>query len=817
MKAQYPAALLLSRVGDFYEAYGADADELAGAVGIVLTSKECGKGSRVAMAGVPHHNLDHYLGRLLGQRRVVAIAEQMEPPAPNRLVRREVARVLTPGTVLEDQFLMPERNNYLCAVAVAGGLTAVASADVSTTRATVCVARNDDELAAELDRIAPAEAIVEAEEDVERIRAIVGDGCRIAVDEGPDDPAAVLKRPDSEVCVPDGFAREERPAAHGALALLARYLDGLKLDGRAAVAGAVMSDASVVMMIDPATRRHLDLLQGSGENRRASLLATLSHTKSPMGSRLLTTWLSAPSLDAKTIRERHDKVEFFVDRPALRFELQGYLAKIGDVERIVSKVQARRAGPRDLAGLRAALRATHRLRSALARAGGAACARLAAVMAAGGELDALADRLERALVDDPPALLTDGGAIRPEHSAELRDVVILRAHARDGLLKLEETTRARTGLKSLKVRYTQAFGYYYEVTRAQSPSVPNEFVRRQSLVNAERFTDEALKQLESDILTARTRQVDLERNLFEELLVAVDTARGALLGAAGAVAHTDVFCSLAQVAGERGYVRPTLVAESGMHVEGGRHPILETFGGVSFVPNDCHLDASRRFLCITGPNMGGKSTFLRQAALVAILAQIGSFVPATRAAVGLVDRLFTRIGAGDDIAAGRSTFYVEMAEMALILRRCTPRSLLLIDEVGRGTGTTDGLAIAQAISEYLLGLDDAMPMVLFATHFHELVGLAAAFPKMENLHVAVAEEKTGPVFSHRLLAGSSNRSYGIAVAKMAGLPDDVVTRARDIAAEIESRPQAKPGPTRRARENREPSERLTEAQLKLDV
>ena len=800
LKAQHPEALLLSRVGDFYEAYGADASELADAVKIILTSKECGKGCRVAMAGVPHHHLDRYLAKLLRQRRVVAIAEQMEPPAANRLVRREVLRVLTPGTVLEDQFLVPESNNYICALAVAGGMTAVASADVSTASAAVCIARDDDELACELDRIEPAELIVEAEEDVERIRPMVGEQCRIALEDGE-----AVGEP---VKIPEGFAREEQAAARAALGLLACYLDRLKLDGRAIMASAARSDSSSVMTIDPATRRHLDLLQGSGENRSASLLAVLSRTRSPMGSRLLTSWLCAPSLDVQLIRARHDRVAFFVDRPSLRFALQGCLAKIGDVERIVSKVAARRAGPRDLAALRASLEAAARLRAELERSGDEACVQLAAATAADGVLERLAGILETALVDDPPPLLADGGAIRPDHSAELGELVKLRAHARDRLLGLEEETRARTGIKALKIRYTQAFGYYYEVTRAQAASMPASFLRRQSLVNAERFTDGDLKQLESDILTARTRQIEVERVLFEALLVKLDAVRHAILGAARAIAQTDVYCSLAQVAGERRYVRPTVVAQSVLHVENGRHPILETFGGVDFVPNDCHIDAERRFLCITGPNMGGKSTFLRQAALLAVLAQIGSFVPATRATIGLVERLFTRIGAGDDIAAGRSTFYVEMAEMALILRRCTPRSLLLIDEVGRGTGTTDGLAIAQAISEYLLRLDSAMPMILFATHFHELVSLSSVFPMMENLHVAVADEEAGPVFSHRLLPGSSNRSYGIAVAKMAGLPEEVVARAGDIAAEIERRPQPQPRPARH---------RSLEGQLELDV
>jgi DNA mismatch repair protein MutS len=823
LKRQYPEALLLSRVGDFYEAYGDDADDLAASVHIVLTSKEAGKGKRVAMAGVPHHNLDHYLARLIRQLRVIAIAEQMEPPAPNRLVRREIVRVITPGTVLEDHLLASERNNYLCAVATAAGHTAVVAADVSTGGATVCVADGEDELAAELDRASPAEVVVESDEEAVRIRAFVGDACRVAAFAEGDlpgtadgDGTASTRGPADQATL-EAFAIVERPAVRVALGLIAAYLAHVRLDGAGLAGRARPRVARASMLIDPGTRRHLDLVSGAGENSRASLLNVLMRTKTPMGSRMLTQWLCAPLLDLERIRHRHDRVEHLVRAPSWRLTLQEALARIGDVERIVQKVGSRRAGPRDLAALRASLRAVERLRDALAETTDEALARLRDALEGSraqerGTTNAIADLLERAIADEPPALITDGGAIRPEHSPELRDLVDLRTRSRDHLLGLEERTRARTGIRSLKIKYTQAFGYYYEVTRANADAVPADFVRRQTLVNAERFTDAELRALEAEILSARSRQVAIEKELFEALLAAVDEVREPLLATAEAVAELDVYASLAQVAGERRYVRPAMVAGSELHIQNGRHPIVEAYGGVDFVPNDCTLDAQRRFLLITGPNMGGKSTYLRQTALLAILAQMGSFVPADSAAMCVVERLFTRIGAGDDIAAGRSTFYVEMAEMALVLRGCTPASLLLIDEVGRGTGTTDGLAIAQAVSEYLLSLDQAMPMVLFATHFHELVRLSGRFPAVENLHVAVAEEPSGPVFSHRLLPGSSSRSYGIAVAKMAGLPPEVVQRAQEIADDIERRP----GPALRSlRRRAEPGR--PDSQLALDV
>ena len=563
------------------------------------------------------------------------------------------------------------------------------------------------------------------------------------------------------------------------------------------------------MLIDPASRHHLDLVAGSGDNARASLLAVLARTRTSMGSRLLAARVCAPLVDVGEIRQRLDRVESLVKRASSRLELQEILAGVGDVERIVQKVRARRAGPRDLALLRRSLEAAAGLTPVLERSCADELRPFAAAIDGAGAPARVAALLAGALVDDAPATLSDGGAIRPEHSLALADVVDLRTRSRERMLALEADTKARTGIKSLRIKFTQAFGYYFEVPRAHANGIPDDFARRQSLVNAERFTNVDLKELESAILSAKSRQVAIEKEAFDALLAGVDADADALLASAAALAELDVYCGLAQVAGERRYVRPDVVEESAIDVEGARHPVVEAFADFDFVANDCLADAEHRFLLITGPNMGGKSTYLRQTALLSVMAQMGSFVPAARARLGVVDRLFTRIGAGDDIAAGRSTFYVEMAEMALILRRCTARSLLLIDEVGRGTGTTDGLSIAQAISEYLLGLGEAMPIVLFATHFHELVGLGKQFGVIQNLHVVVAEERSGPVFSHRVLHGASSRSYGIAVAKMAGLPPEVVVRAQEIADEIERRPQLRTEPVRSRRETGGPDDQLS--------
>ncbi|MBC5806864.1 MAG: DNA mismatch repair protein MutS [Candidatus Eremiobacter antarcticus] len=791
LKQPYPEALLLSRVGDFYEAYGDDAVELAQALTIVCTSKEAGKGKRVAMSGVPHHSVDHYLGRLLRQRRIVAIAEQMEEPVPNRLVRREIVRVLTPGTLLEEQFLTPERNNYVCAIATAAGFTAVAACDISTSQATVSVVDDDDALAAELDRLAPSEMVLATEEDEARYKSMVSESCKTTVRDPFDSMGEGVQSGNGQAAyasVLREMALAQRPAGHEAMALLERYLHYVRIDAAGVLRHTTVHETRKTMAIDRSTRRHLDLLSGSSESRSASLLNVLAKTETAMGSRLLAQWLCAPLLDIERICDRHDRVEALFDRIALRAQLQRGLRRIGDIQRLMQKIAARRAGPRDLAGLAASLRAALAVAADLRDEPASLLSPFAQAIAAGGACADVVSLLTRALVDEPAATLTDGGVFRVEYDEELCQLSSLRSAARDHLIALEGDVRAQSGLKGLKIRYTQAFGYYYEVTRSQAHAVPADFIRRQSLVNAERFTDARLKELEAKLLTARACQVALERRLFEALVDQLDSFRDPLQAAAESVAQLDVYCSLAQVAAERRYVRPTMTAESMLDVTAGRHAIVEAYGVADFVPNECSVDDTQRFLLITGPNMGGKSTYLRQTALICVMAQMGSFVPAARAKLGLIDRLYTRIGAGDDIAAGRSTFYVEMSEMALILRHCTRHSLLLIDEVGRGTGTIDGLSIAQSISEYLLELDTALPIVLFATHFHELVKLSDAYARVLNLHVAVAEEPAGPVFSHRVVPGSSSRSYGIAVATMAGLPRPIVDRAKAIAAELEARP-----------------------------
>ncbi|MDP9110443.1 MAG: DNA mismatch repair protein MutS [Candidatus Eremiobacteraeota bacterium] len=789
MKARHPEAVLLSRVGDFYEAYGEDAETVARALSIALTSKEAGSGQRVAMAGVPHHALAQYLTRLVQQKFIVALAEQLEVPQANKLVRRDVVRIVTPGTLIEDQLLDGKHNNYLAAISTVGETFAIAHADVSTGYCAATALTGElayDELLAEVGRIGPAEVVADVPADLRAAMAsaLEAMGARIAA------PAlsAVESRERRAV---EGFAFDESLAMHRALDALLGFVK------RTGVVGATRESHDDVTLnsaqfyrhqtflaLDPSTRKNLELTRALGANPKATLLATLDKCATSMGSRMLARWILAPLVNAHEIAKRQSCVTALIDEHVRRESIQELLRGCFDLERISQKVRFRRALPRDLASLRRTLDIMRPLRRIAPSALGEQTQRL-------GDFEELLADLERTLVDEPPAQLLDGGVIRPEADAELAECAALRTDARERLSELEARERERTGIKSLRIKYASAFGYAIEVSKAYVSSVPADYVRKQTLANGERFVTSELKELEIAISTAQSRQQRLEEQLFGDLVERIATRIDDLLQSAEAVAELDVLCSLAQCAAERGYVCPQFGETSEIAIEEGRHPVMEAILRTNFVPNDLHLrGAEHRFILLTGPNMGGKSTYLRQAALLTIMAQIGSFLPAKHARLAVVDRIFTRIGAGDDLASGQSTFYLEMAETANILRRCTRQSLLLIDEVGRGTGTIDGLSIAQAVSEFLLGLEEESPMVLFATHFHELVSLADHWKMVANYHITAVENTSrsgAPIFSHRVLPGSSSRSFGIEVARMAGLPEAVVERAQEISDALSGR------------------------------
>jgi DNA mismatch repair protein MutS len=781
IKERYADAIVLMRVGDFYEAYGDDAETIARRLQIALTSKEAGSGKRLSMAGVPHHALDNYLAKLVAQQCVVAIADQLEPTVPNKLTRRDVTRVVTPGTLIEEHLLDRASNNYLVALTQEGEALGIAGADISTGRAIVTAYSGEgslDEMLGELLRLGPAEITADVAESIRQ--AVVAQMPLLRVTAPP--LSAVQAR---DRAIVTGFSLDESLAMHRALDALGNFVRRTGITADELLRTPEFYRARTFLSLDANTRKHLDVVKASGSNAKATLLSTVDRCKTAMGSRMLSRMLLAPLVDRDAIASRADRIETLVGDYATRARLQELLGGAFDLERIAQKIRFRRANPRDLGSLRRTLALLPPLRAALPPS-------FATLAASVADLSDMQAHLEKMLVDEPPISTVEGGVIRPEASPELQECVDLRGNARERISALEERERRRTGIKTLKVKYASAFGYAIEISKNNLATVPSDYVRKQTLTGAERFITPELKELEIAISGAQTRQLRLEEALYADLVETIGRRAEELLLTADALAELDVYCSLAQIAGERGYVRPRFSDEGGMHIVDGRHPVMEQLAGSAFVPNDLHLEErSSRFILLTGPNMGGKSTFLRQAALLVILAQIGSFVPARSMTLSVVESIFTRIGAGDDLASGQSTFYVEMAEMSNILRRCTRRSLLLIDEVGRGTGTLDGLAIAQAVCEYLLCLDAQAPMALFATHFHELVALADEWPLVANFHVTAVENaaKSGaPVFSHRVLPGSTSRSFGIEVAKMAGLPSGVIARARDIAEALSGRP-----------------------------
>ncbi|HEY1428671.1 MAG TPA: DNA mismatch repair protein MutS, partial [Candidatus Tumulicola sp.] len=691
MKSKHPEAVLLSRVGDFYEAYGEDAETVARALQIALTSKEAGSGQRIAMAGVPHHALPQYLAKLVAQRFVVALAEQLEPPQPNRLVRRDVVRLVTPGTLIEEQLLDGNRNNYLAAVSSFENAYALAYADVSTGACSATAISGTDsyeELLAELNRVGPSEVVADVPAD---LRAMLTADLEIAGARVTQPPLGAAASTAGFAI--DGFSQDETTSMRRALDVLNGFL---RRTGIADVHRLRNGDASglrapafyrlrTFLELDASTRKHLELVRSMGQNPRATLWATLDRCATSMGSRMLGRWILAPLVDRVAIEARQTSVASLIDEHSTRSALRELLKGCFDLERIVQKVRLGRAGPRDLGSLRRTLECLGPIREAAPQA-------LASTSARIGNFSELLDDLQRTLADDLPAQIADGGAIRPGSDAELERCVGLRGDARAQLAALEERERERTGIKSLKVRYASAYGYALEVSNAYAASVPENYSRKQTLTNAERYTTPELKELEVAIASAQTRQERLEQRLFDELCGRVATRIDELLDAADAVAEIDAYAALALCAAERGYVRPEFDDGSAVCIEAGRHPVMEAILHAQFVANDCTLRVDdHRFILLTGPNMGGKSTYLRQTGLLTIMAQIGSYVPASSMRLGVVDRIFTRIGAGDDLASGQSTFYMEMAEAANILQRSTDRSLLLIDEVGRGTGTLDGL------------------------------------------------------------------------------------------------------------------------------
>ena len=797
IKKKYPQAILLFRLGDFYETFDDDAKLVARELEIALTSREMGKGQRVPLAGIPCHSLESYLARLVGRGYKVAICEQMAEPSQARgIIPREVVRVITPGTVVEPGLLAPKENNYLAATLEERGVCGLAYVDVTTGEfATTQLPL--EALQAELERLRAAELLVPRESPL-------GSGLGVPVTSldpwvfGLDSTSLSLME-HFGVASLEAYGCAHLPLAVRAAGSILHYLEETQKAALGQLTGLFTYSVDSYMVMDPHTRSNLDLLSHSRSGRVAgSLLSVLDRTRTPMGGRLLRRWVSQPLLEREPLNARQEAIAAFHDEASLRSEMAPLLAHMPDIERLAGRVSSGVATPRDVVALGRGLEAAGRVQDLLSRTG--ASGRLGSLP----PLDPCADLsqlIEQALVDAPPVNLSEGGVIREGFSPELDQFKASVREARQYIAGLERREKESTGIKSLKVGYNRVFGYYIEVSKSNISQVPSDYLRKQTLVGAERFITPELKEYESLILNAQERMVELETTLFRQVCQSIASCLASLMGTASALAHLDVYSSLAEVAATYSYVRPELTEEEGTTILGGRHPVVERHlpPGEVFVPNDTDLSCDGcQIAVLTGPNMAGKSTYLRQVALIVLMAQTGSFVPAQSARLGLVDRIFSRVGAQDDLAFGQSTFMVEMTETANILNHATRRSLIILDEIGRGTSTYDGMAIARAVIEHLHNHPRLGAKTLFATHYHELVEMARVLPRVRNYNVAVSEEGGRVVFLHRIVPGGADKSYGIHVAQLAGLPRAVTQRAQEVLSELEDgrRPE-KTGPSPR--------------------
>jgi len=794
VKARYPDAIVFFRLGDFYEMFHEDAVYAARVLDLTLTTRDKGKEDPVPMCGIPHHAVRPYLVKLteLGHR--VALCEQLEDPRAVRgIVKRDVVRVVTPGVMLDEESLDPRAPSYVAAVVGdARGGYGLAFLDVTTGDFRATEAATGDALVEEIGRVAPRELVFGRDADgqslVELVRAAHAAIPRTTVAPG-DDAAELARLLGAAAAV--GLA-ERTPRAAAAAGAVLRYASATQPGVELPVARVDVYGRTDTLIIDEQARRHLELTESLLDRRRAgSLIEVLDESRTAMGGRLLRRWLLFPSVDVAAIRRRHDAVERLVAGHAARDAARHVLTEIADVERLVGRARLGVATPRDLAVLGRSLARLPELREALAAADagelGGSLAKDESLLSLGDDLaPEIAAELARVLRADAPAVTKDGGFVNEGVSPELDELRDIAAGGRNRIAAIEARERERTGIPSLKVKFNSVFGYYIEVTRAHLASVPEDYRRKQTVANAERFVTAELGEFEQTILSADERRIALEMEIFTALRTTVAAASGRLLALAARVAAVDTLAALAEVAHRAGYCRPDVDDGGVIDLADARHPVVERLAAAgAFVPNDVRLDpAAEQVMIVSGPNMAGKSTLIRQVALAVIQAQMGGFVAARSARIGICDRVFTRVGAGDNLARGESTFMVEMRETAQILRYATDRSLIVLDEIGRGTSTYDGVSIAWAVAEHIH--DRVGAKTLFATHYHELGALAAQHARVRNVSVAAREWKGEVVFLRKLTAGSANRSFGVEVAKLAGLPAAVVARARAILRTLEA-------------------------------
>jgi DNA mismatch repair protein MutS len=811
IKKQYPGTLLFFRLGDFYELFYDDAILGAKALEITLTARHRERGQPVPMCGVPHHAITGYVAKLIRKGYRVAICDQVEDPAAaTKLVRREVVRVITPGTAIESQLLEAGENNYLAALFGYTGAAGASFLDVSTGEFWATEFTGEAAWEKILDQLGafPVREVLYPPSLEPLVRPPAADQSSEPSDGGVDRdvarPTTILDRavltPMDEwlfnhehcrtllcdhfgVSSLDGYGLGDKDLAVCAAGVVVHYVRETQRARATHITGIAFFQPTEYMVLDATTVRNLELVESLDGDRDRTLLKVIDATHTPMGARLLKQWVLRPSLNLGEINQRLDAVAELKTGAIWRDQLRQQLKQVQDLERLIARINLGTANPRDLIALRNSADAI----PAITRLLDGASSSLLEVLR--DNLDELADvrqLIRSALAESPPVNLSEGGAIRNGYHAELDELRSIAANSKAYIAGLEQRERKRTGIQSLKIKYNNVFGYFIEISKANLPLAPPEYERRQTLVSAERFTTPELKEYEAKVLGAEERMVELETTLFQEIRRQVATETRRVQATARALAFVDVMAGLAEAAARRNYCRPDLRDDDELSIKDGRHPMLEAIQG-RFIPNDLYMNNSTdRLLIITGPNMGGKSVFLRQVGLIGILAQMGSFVPAREARLGLTDRIFTRVGASDSLGSGRSTFMVEMIETANILNTATPRSLIILDEVGRGTATFDGLSIAWAVAEYIHNNANHAAKTLFATHYHEMTELEKLLPGACNYQAAVKEAKGEIIFLHKIVQGSASKSYGIEVARLAGLPRSVIERAREILDNLEA-------------------------------
>ncbi len=795
VKEQHRDQILFFRLGDFYEMFFEDALLVSKELELTLTGRECGLSERAPMCGVPYHSAESYIDRLIKRGYKVAICEQMENPSLAKgLVKREITRVVTPGTLIDSSLLEEGSNNYLCCVCWQKEGCGLAFADVSTGEMNVTQLPGGDSgpVLGELGKFAPREVVFnEGLLDQPKITAFMKEKLSCTADILPEElfsaaaaQLEILRQFKAKNLTSLGLV--EMPAAVAALGALLAYLRQTQRVGLERIQEIHLYSDKQFMRLDLTARRNLELTETiRGRERRGTLLWVLDKTRTSMGKRLMRSWIEQPLISAALINKRLNAVEELTRQSILVDRLTGQLTGVYDMERLMTKIVYGNASPRDITALGAAMMRLPGLRELL---GDAASSGLQEIFAAIDPLTDMAELIAAAIDDEPPITLKDGGVIRPGYDPKLDEVRYLSDHMKEIIADIEAREREATGIKGLKVGFNRVFGYYIEVTKSYLSQVPDTYIRKQTLANCERYITQELKELETRVLTAQEEILALESRLFEEVRAALAGELGRIQSTAAAVARLDVLCSLAAVAMSGGYTRPIVDLSDEIIITDGRHPVVEEIlSGAPFVPNDTALNGGENQIAIiTGPNMAGKSTYMRQVALIVLMAQMGSFVPAGYAKIGIVDGIFTRVGASDDLSSGQSTFMVEMSEVAAILKNATQKSLLILDEIGRGTSTFDGMSIARAVLEFIADQKKLGAKTLFATHYHELTELEDTIPCVKNYNVAVKKRGEEITFLRRILPGGADDSYGIEVSKLAGIPNWVIHRAYEVLEGLEN-------------------------------